>query len=79
MIKQKSEISIGFGFKYAAARSQKTCKKTYNYFISSSVASDSIGNPKRFFSFIESEGNKKHLVFQVDYLTILTGKNFCFK
>ena len=73
--KNKQTLDIDWlRFKYAAARSRKSCKKTYNYFISSSVASDSKGNPKRYFSFIESKENEKNLVFQVDYLKKLQKK-----
>ena len=48
IIKQR-ELTLDidwFSFKYAKARSRKTCKKAYNYFISSLVASDSKDNPK---------------------------------
>ena len=47
-----------FRFKDAAARSRKTCNKVYNNFISSSVASNSKSDSKRFFSFIKSKRNK---------------------
>ena len=47
-----------FRFKDAAARSRKTCKKAYNNFISSSVASNNKSDSKRFFSFIKSKRNE---------------------
>ena len=48
-----------FRFKDAAARSRKTCKRTYNNFNSSSVASNNKSDSKRFFSFIKSKRNEK--------------------
>ena len=47
-----------FRFKDAAARSRETCKKVYNNFISSSVASNNKSDSKQFFSFIKSKRNE---------------------
>ena len=51
-------LVTGLRFEDAAARSRKKCKKAYNNFISSSVASNSKSDSKRFFSFIKSKRNE---------------------